>query len=300
MSRRLLQWLEAVVVRGLLTLLRALGPVRASNLGGAVARVLGPWLPVSRIAERNLRHALPELDRKARRRIIRGVWDNLGRTAAELPHLAALGPAVGDGPGWEIDGLDILRQQKAAGGPMILLSGHLGCWEVMPPLLARNGMPIASFYRAAGNPRIDALITALRQQASGAPLPLFGKGAHGARAAMEYLAEGGWVGMLIDQKMNEGIEARLFGRPAMTATAAAAFALRFRCPLLPGRVVRLGPARWRLVVEPPLPLPAEGDTHARIALLVQAMNDCLERWIREQPEQWLWLHRRFPQEVYWR
>ncbi len=298
MSRRLGRRLEAVLVRALLALLRALGPVRASNLGGAVARTIGPWLPVSRVAERNLRHAMPERGADERRRIIRSVWDNLGRTAAELPHLPALGPAAADGPGWEAEGLDILRERKAAGGPMILFSGHLGFWEMMPPLLARNAMPMASFYRAAANTEVDALINALRREAAGTDVPLFGKGAQGARAAMQYLGKGGWVGMLVDQKMNEGIEARLFGRPAMTATAAAAFALRFHCPLLPGHVVRVGPARWRLIVEPPLPVPAEGDPHARIAALTQAMNDCLERWIRERPEQWLWLHRRFPQEVY--
>jgi KDO2-lipid IV(A) lauroyltransferase len=84
----------------------------------------------------------------------------------------------------------------------------------------------------------------------------------------------------------------------MTATSAAALALRFRCPLLPGRALRIGPARFRLVVEPPLPLPASGNVRADIASLTQAMNDCLERWIREWPEGWLWLHRRFPLEVY--
>ena len=104
--------------------------------------------------------------------------------------------------------------------------------------------------------------------------------------------------MLVDQKMNEGIEARLFGRPAMTATAAAVFALRLRCPLLPVHAVRTGPARFRLVVEPPLPFPATGTPHADIAALTQAMNDCLERWVRAWPEGWLWLHRRFPQDVY--
>ena len=105
--------------------------------------------------------------------------------------------------------------------------------------------------------------------------------------------------MLVDQKMNEGIEARLFGHPAMTATSAAAFALRFRCLLVPVHVGahRSGPLprrAWR----PPLPLPDSGDQHADIAALTQAMNDCLERWIRAWPEGWLWLHRRFPLEVY--
>jgi KDO2-lipid IV(A) lauroyltransferase len=214
-----------------------------------------------------------------------------------LPHVGALGP-TGSGPGWVLEGAATLRECRQRGGAVLLFSGHIGAWEILPRAAAVEGMPIASFYRAAGNPEVDALITGLRRAAVGADLPFFAKGGKGARDAMRYLARGGRIGMLVDQKMNEGIEARLFGRPAMTTTSAAAFALRFGCPLLPAHAVRIGPARFRLVVEPPLPLPRSGDHHADIAAVTQAMNDCLERWIRDWPEGWLWLHRRFPQEVY--
>ena len=295
--RRFRHRTEAALAAGLVGLLRRLGPVRASALGGGIARAIGPWLPVSRVAAINLGHAMPELDKAARRRVIRGVWDNLGRTVCELPHLAGLGPSV-EGPGWVLEGGEFIEAIRAAGGPAILFSAHIGCWEVLPRAAALIGMPSASFYRAAGNPETDALIRALRRDAVGADLPFFTKGAKGAREAMRYLARGGRVGMLVDQKMNDGIEARLFGRPAMTATAAATLALRFRCPLIPAHAVRIGPARYRIMAEAPLPLPDTGDKHANIAALTQAMNDCLERWIRDWPEGWLWLHRRFPLEVY--
>jgi KDO2-lipid IV(A) lauroyltransferase len=287
---------EAVLARGAIALLRRLDPAVASDLGGWLARRIGPWLPVSRIADINLRHALPELDAAERQRIIGGVWDNLGRTAAELPHLARLGRSA-SGPGWEVEGEDILRAVLASDGPAIMFGGHIGGWEALPGIVAACGTACAGFYRAAANPLVDELINAERLRVAGVE-GLFPKGSKGARAAMLHLAQGGRLGILVDQKMNEGIEATLFGHPAMTATAPAALALRFRCPLLPGRALRIGPARFRLVVEPPLALPASGDLHADIASLTQAMNDCLERWIREWPEGWLWLHRRFPQEVY--
>jgi len=288
---------EALAARCGLALLRRLGPVRASNLGGAVARAIGPLLPVSRIADINLRHAMPELDAPARRRVIRGVWENLGRTVGELPHVGALGHAA-QGPGWELEGSDILRACRDGGGAIILFSGHIGCWELLPRAAAVEGMPMASFYRAATNPEVDALINAMRREVAGTDMPFFNKSVRGAREAMLYLARGGRVGMLIDQKMNEGIETRLFGQPVMTTTSAAAFALRFKCPMLPGHTIRTGPARFRIVVEPPLKLPDSGDYHADVAALTQAMNDCLERWIREWPEGWLWLHRRYPLEIY--
>jgi len=284
---------EAALLRTLLRLSRALGPVRASNLGGAIARAIGPRLAVSRVADRNLRAAMPELDRAARRRIVRGVWDNLGRTAAEMPHVHAL-QRTKSGPGWEIEGEEHLLPLAARGGPAIFVSGHIGNWEVLALATAAFGMPLAPFYRAAANPLVDALIQDIR---AGTNLPGFPKGAAGARGAMQHLARGGFLGVLADQKMNDGISATLFGLPAMTAPALAALALRYRCPVLPGHVQRIGPARFRMVADPPLVLPDTGDRRADIAALTQAVNDALERWIRARPESWLWLHRRWPKEV---
>jgi KDO2-lipid IV(A) lauroyltransferase len=100
--------------------------------------------------------------------------------------------------------------------------------------------------------------------------------------------------MLADQKMNDGIALPFFGRPAMTAPALAVLALRFDCDVLPARVERLAGARFRLTVYPPLPLPRSGDHHADVAMLMILVNQTLESWIRDRPEQWFWLHRRWP------
>ncbi len=272
-------------------LVRAIGPVRASNLGGWLARMIGPRLPVSRVGRRNLALAFPELAESARENILRGTWDNLGRTAAELPHVADL-EETSAGPGFEVQG----REHFPPRGPAILVSGHLGNWEILPLAAARAGSPVASFYRAAANPAVDARIVAARRRASGAPG--FAKGTKGAKDALIWLRDGGMLAMLVDQKMNDGIEARFFGRPAMTASAAAVFALRYRCPLILARSIRLGPARARIVCDPPLELPDSGDRTADIAALTQAINDRLEASVRAHPAQWLWLHRRWPREDY--
>jgi KDO2-lipid IV(A) lauroyltransferase len=102
--------------------------------------------------------------------------------------------------------------------------------------------------------------------------------------------------MLVDQKMNEGIAVPFFGRPAMTATVAAAFALHFRCPVLVGHVRRIGPARFRVFVGPPLALPDTGHRSNDIVTLTHMITAELERRIRSYPEGWLWLHRRWPKE----
>ncbi len=283
-ARNLLDRVEAAIIRAVLGLLRRLGPVAASNLGGGIARAIGPLLPVSRVAHDNLRRAMPHLDHAARRRIVRGVWDNLGRTVAEMPHLARLD--------WHLDDQGRIERLRAQGGPAIFFTGHIGNWELLPFAAAAQGVPLSIVYRAAKNPYVDALIAEIR----GGNTTHFPKGAKGARAAFGHLSRGGRLGLLMDQKLNDGIAVPFFGRPAMTAASAAAYALRFRCPLIPAVVRREGPARFRVMIEPPLDLPDTGDRHADIAAVTLALNQTLERWIADWPEGWLWLHRRWPQE----
>ena len=289
------QRLEYTAARAALALFTILGPTRASALGGAITRFIGPLLPVSRVADRNLQAALPEADAPTRRQIIRAVWDNLGRTIGELPHLSRL-DFTESGPGFELIGAEHLTAIPDD-RPAIFFSAHFGNWEAFPPIAARAGLLASSVYRAAANPSVDALILSLRRAGVRADIPMFPKGASGARAAYAHLARGGRLGMVVDQKLNDGIEARLFGLPAMTAPAAAAFALKFRSPPIPGRVDRIGPARLRLTIEAPLPLPDTGHRQTDIATLTQAINDRLEAWIRQSPGAWLWLHRRWPREV---
>ncbi len=293
----LLHRLEAAGAGALLAAFRVIGPVRASNLGGAVVRAIGPLLPVSRVADKNLQIALPELDPAARRLVLRGAWENLGRTIAELPHIATLRQTA-TGPGWEMVGEGTVLALAAQGGPAIFFSGHIGNWEMLGAACHAYGIAMAGFYRGAANKRIDAMILEMRGAAIGVDVPMFPKGASGARRALAHLKGGGVLAMLMDQKMNDGIEAQFFGRPAMTAPALASLALRFRCPVIPGHVQRIGPARFRMVCGDPLVLPDSGNRQADVSAVTQTVNDQLEGWIRAKPESWLWMHRRWPKSLY--
>ncbi len=288
--------LQALAFRLAVPMLRALGPVRASNLGGATMRFIGPLLGATRVADTNLHAALPDLTPAQRASIIRGVWDNLGRTATELPHLGSL-QRTAEGPGWEFEGAEHLQPLIRDGGPAIFFSAHLANWELVGPAVAAEGIRMAGFYRAASNPLTDELIQNLRRDARGGAVEMFGKGSRGARDAMAYLARGGFLGIMMDQKMNDGIAVDFFGRNAMTAPALAHFAARFNCPVIPVHVVRLGPARFRVVCEAPLPREETGERNADAANFTQSINHRLERWIRDQPEAWLWVHRRWPKKT---
>ena len=120
------------------------------------------------------------------------------------------------------------------------------------------------------------------------------KGADGTREMVRALSAGHHVALLVDQKLNTGIPVPFFGRDAMTGTAVATFALRYDCPVWPVRVERLAGANFRITVYPRLAMPEEGTREERIRAGTIAVNRVLEGWIRERPDQWLWLHRRWP------
>ena len=261
----------------------------ASALGGALGRAIGPHLGLSNVARCNLRRAFPALDEAGLARIVRGMWDNLGRVAAEYPHLRKI-RLFERGGRVETRGFEHIDQALASGRRMIIFSGHLANWEIGALAPAQYGFPAAQIYRAADNPLVDRLVARLR----GGHGELIPKGRLAARRAVAALAGGRHLTLLADQKMNDGIAVPFFGRIAMTAPALAYLALRFDCDVLPARVERLDGARFRLTVYPPLPLPHARDRHEGAVALMKAVNATLEAWVRERPEQWLWVHRRWP------
>jgi KDO2-lipid IV(A) lauroyltransferase len=264
----------------------------ASALGAALARLIGPRLGASGRARRNLAAALPELAAPQVERVIGGMWDNLGRVAAEYPHLRRIRIFAADGP-VDTVGLEHLDAVIAAGRQAIIFSGHLGNWEILALAAGQYGIDVAQIYRALNNPLVDRIVARLRGQGETGG-EFIAKGAVASRRALAALRRGAHLALLVDQKLNEGIAVPFFGRPAMTAPALARLALHFDCAVLPARVERLRGARFRLTIEPPLPLPCSGNRNADIAALMLTVNRTLERWIRERPEQWFWVHRRWP------
>jgi KDO2-lipid IV(A) lauroyltransferase len=261
----------------------------ASAIGGAAARLIGPRLGVSNRARLNIRRALPELTEAEVANTIAEMWDNLGRVGAEYPHLHQIRVFE---PGGRVEtyGFEHVDRAVAAGRRMIIFSGHIANWEIAMLAAVQYGISVAQIYRAANNPLVDRMITRFR----GAGGELIPKGAVAARRAIAVLRRGAHLTMLADQKMNDGIPVPFFGRTAMTSSALASLALRFDCDVLPARVERLGGAQFRLTVFPALPLPRSGNHHTDVAALMAQVNQTLEEWIRDRPEEWFWLHQRWP------
>lgn len=268
------------------TVFRILPVDWASWIGGQLLRRIGPRLGRSEVARRNLRQAFPDKSPDEIEAIVIGMWDNFGRTAAEYPHLTTI---IRERT--LIEGAETIIRLRDDGQPGIFFAAHLGNWELATYSAMVNDLPLSLVYRAPNNPLIEGLYARGRAPGSGELIP---KGSTGARRMMKILKDGGHVGMLVDQKMNDGIPVPFFGRDAMTAPALAQLAYRFKCPVVGARVVRLHGAHFHVTIEPPFDLPFTGDNNTDVAEALRRVNVLLEGWIREHPEQWLWLHRRWP------
>lgn len=291
LARRLRDLVEGAGALALFGFFWLLPVAGASAVGGFIARAIGPRLGVSRRARQNLRRALPGLDDEAVEGAVRGMWDNLGRVAAEYGHLGKY-RVYEPGDRIEMVGAENIRRYGAPGQRAIFFSGHYGNWEVATLAVTQAGLGVAEIYRAANNPVVDRIINHARSVVDSELVP---KGSSGARRALAALQQGRHIAMLVDQKMNDGIAVPFFGRPAMTAPALARLALRYDCAVVPVRVDRLPHARFRITAEPPIDYRRTGDAEADTLALMTQVNQVLERWIREQPGHWFWLHRRWPE-----
>ncbi len=262
----------------------------ASGLGGWVGRTIGTRLGLTRRADRNLRRVLPDLDDAQIAAIIRDMWDNLGRVIGELPHLEKIAMPAPDGR-VEVVGEQYIDASRQNGTSCILFSGHFANWEVFALAAKAIGLPYVQIYRAPNNPFVESLLHRIRGLNKSDTVP---KGARGARAAVETLKSGRRLGMLVDQKMNDGIPVPFFGQDAMTASAPADLSLRYNCPAIPARMERLGGCHFRLSFYPPLTPPATGSRATDSAAMTLTVNILLEDWIRDRPGQWLWIHNRWP------
>lgn len=282
---------EAAALFAILAAFGALPVDRAAAIGGWIGRTIGPRLGISRRALKNLRRAMPANSEFENRRIVAGMWDNLGRSVAEFPHLDAI-CAAGSERVEIVNGADI-DSLRDAGQPAILFGGHFANWEVGPSTIHRlYGESLLSVFRASNNPWADRVLRRRMQSRRAVA-----KGSDGGRDLLRHLHGGGHVAMLVDQKMNDGIAVPFFGHDAMTAPAIARLALRFKCPIVPVRVERLTGSRFRLTVLPPIELADTEDTADNLRATMMRINAVIEEWIVGRPEQWLWLHQRWPREA---
>jgi KDO2-lipid IV(A) lauroyltransferase len=272
-----------------------LPPAWSGAIGARVMRAIGPCLRGQRIARANLLAAFPGKASAEIEAILSGMWDNLGRVLAEYGHLPAL---------WDFDpdraqpGRIVLDEEsrrrvlvlRDTAGPMLVFGAHLANWELLSWAAGSRRGRAAIVYRA---PRIAPLareLARIRRRSGALLIPADSQTLLRAKAELE---AGAALGMLVDEHHSRGIEVEFFGRTCKVNPALAQFARRLECPIHGVRIVRLPGARFRLDVTEAIDPPRDRAGRIDVAATMQAITSIIEGWVREHPEQWPWLQRRW-------
>jgi Kdo2-lipid IVA lauroyltransferase/acyltransferase len=286
--------LEYQGLSALLGWIRSVPVERAARRMAALVGA-GYWLSprLRRIGTGNLQRAFPDRDDAWRKETLQEVFRNLGRMAAEVAWFEDLRPgnirervhflSDEDERTW--------RGYAASGRPGILVSGHFGNWELLAQAAGLIGTPIHIVHRPLRNPLVDDLLNRVRSRAG---TDVIYKHA-AAREILRLLQRGETIAIPIDQHApgGQGVPVPFFGRPASTTLGPARFAARQRIPLMMAVLVRRGTTLQHDVrLCPPIDPPSGRDEAALVETMAR-VNLAFEGIVREHPEQWLWVHRRW-------
>jgi len=287
---------EKVAGASVLLLLRGvrrLDRVKVSNFAARLMRNVGPLLPEHRIGRANLKAAYPEKSDAEIEAILRGVWDNLGRVTVEFAHIDRLA----EGDPWhrtfidyDAGSIERFLGLREDGKPALVFAAHLGNWELPALISAADGLQTSVLYRHPNLGAVADAIFALRAGQMGelvptsmfAPLQL-------ARA----LDAGRHVAMLVDQHYGKGVEVNFFGRCCLANPLMAVLAREAECAIHGTRVIRIENGRFRAEVTEPIVPARDAEGKIDVQGTMQVITSVIEGWVREYPDQWLWLHRRW-------
>lgn len=286
-------WLEARLVLGILALLKLLPARRSIEVMAWLCAKIGPRIGRQRKVMNNLEAAFPEKSLAEREEIARNMWANMGRMIAEYVYLDQLydfDPNA-EKPGLiEVDGVDLFVKLHENKSPCIFFTGHTGNFELLPVAAATYDLEVTALFRPPNNPFIAKKVLSARTTNMGHLVP---SKAGAAWALAKALENGKAIGVLVDQKAPRGRYGTFFDRPVQTNPLLPKLARQFNVPIYPTRCVRLPGGRFRLELEDELILPKTADGDIDVDASCQVLNDVVERWVRQYPDQWMWMHRRW-------
>jgi len=289
MREKLEYWLVLAVARTLGLMPRSLARLFSGALAWSAYRLLGR---LRRVGERNLDLALPAINSETKKaEILRGVYRHLGWQLVEfccMPRYTARNTE-----GWmRTEGLEHYLAAQAKGKGVLVLTGHLGAWELSSFYHSLMGHPMGLVIRRLDNRTLDEFVNGIRCLHGNRVLHKDDF----ARGLLTAMRAGDTVGILMDTNMTppQGVFVNFFGLAACTASGLARVALKTGAAVLPGFML-WEPAEQKYVLHfgPELVFAETDDNEADILAATQQCNDVLESWIRRYPDQWLWIHRRW-------
>jgi Kdo2-lipid IVA lauroyltransferase/acyltransferase len=284
-------WYRAGLV--LFMLIRRTDIDRTANFVGRMAQWVGPHLRGHRTARANLMAAYPDMPPAEIERTLSTMWGNLGRLAIEYVNLDRLvdnanpnGGRIVVTPGT----LEILRRLRDDGKPAVLFTSHLASYELGAIWVKSNGLDLAIFYNPSNFGPLSEELAAMQAKTMGRLVP---SGADTVWKLREAMKEGLHLTLFADQHFARGVEVTFFDRLCKANPMAARFAQFFDCPVHGFRSIRLPGNRVQVEFTDEVAMPRDAAGKIDIQAAMQKITGIVEGWVRERPEQWLWLQRRW-------
>jgi len=287
--KTMLEYAAARVVLGVLGTLPSSLAIAAGGGMGLIAYAIAGKL--RRTGERNLQLAFPDKNEAERAQILRGCFISLGRQLGEFSQIRRLNSEQ-LGKRVRCEGLQHLAGALAEGRGVLMVTGHLGAWELTALMLSAHGYPLSFLARRIDNPRVERLVEETRGRFGNRSIDK----RTASKAMLRAVNQGGILGALVDVNMLEhgGIFVDFFGIPASTTFTLAKLALRTNAPVVPiFAPFDEDQQRFVVRVQPPLSFERTGDTQADTAQLTAKITSAIEDCIRRYPDQWLWIHKRW-------
>jgi len=286
-------WIVAQLISLTLWIIRLIPLKHAAKMFESFARWLGPKIWRHKVVMDNLAIAFPEKSIEERNQIASDSWAQMARTLLEyiyLDEVFNLEVEMEESDTIEIVNGEAFQKLRDDGLPAILFTGHIANFELLPIVAAKFGLQIHSMYRRPNNKYAASQVEESRKNLG---QNLVASGAGASFQLMSALERGEHVGLLVDQKFRRGIKIPFFGKEAKTNPLLAKLARRYDCPVHGARTIRLPDGRFRLEITDELVLPRDKNGDVDIRGTTELVTNVVEGWVREYPDQWLWMHRRW-------
>lgn len=283
------QWLEAQFAGLFLWMLGRFSPEHAAAIAATVFRLLGPYSNKSRAVKRNLRVIYPKESDAGIRRLCREIFGYLGVASAELAKMEQIWQEREQRIAFDLSAKTQAHLDR--GEACVFVTAHVGAWQLTNLIARRYGLSISTVYAAESNPAMQRILQQLRSAFGVKLVP----SEAGVKPLIRELAAGNSIGLAVDTRLDRGQLIPFFGVDACTNTSAARLALRSGAALIPIRARRLEQGRFLIQAYDPIARPESGpDSRARAIAMTELLHRHFEDWIRETPEQWMCLKRRWP------
>tara|TARA_Y100000590_G_scaffold411854_1_gene506283 strand:- start:217 stop:1077 length:861 start_codon:yes stop_codon:yes gene_type:complete len=284
--KKIKYFFEFLIIILLFAIFKILDFKLASNFGGFIGKLIGPFFRSKKKIISNICVAFPEIEKKNAELIVKKMWENYGRILSEYIFIKNFRNSKYKNF-FTIEGQEILNEIKNLKEPVVFISGHFNNFELMAMQIEKSGINLAAIYRPLNNIFLNKIMEKIRIKHI--CRKQIKKGRTGTRELLESFKNNYSVALMIDQRVREGVKVDFFGQKASTTTIPAQLIKKFGCKIVPIYIERINGTYFKMTINKPISFNKE----STIEEITLYLNKWLEKMILINPSQWIWTHDRW-------